>query len=66
MQEKISDLDIILEWSRTGDSLKAKTTEGTLLYSSVTGISSPLLSPRQVKWITEDYTRKKKNYVFGA
>jgi hypothetical protein len=66
MEEKISDLDIILEWSRTGKDLKAKTTKGELLYSSVTGIASPVLSERQVNWITEDYNRKKKNYVFAT
>ena len=62
--EKISDMDILLEWSRTGEHLKAATTEGTLLYNSVTKFVSPSLSARQVKWIEEDFKRKKKNYVF--
>lgn len=64
MAEKISDLDMILEWNRTGTDLKVRTVEGTLLFSSTTGFVSPLLSERQVKWVTEDYTRKKKNYIF--
>lgn len=61
----ISDLDILLSWSRMGDHLKAHTVEGTLVYSSATGFVSDLLSPQQVKWIQEDYNRKKKNYVFA-
>jgi len=65
MEEKISDLDMILEWSPTGANLKVRTVEGTLLFSSVVGFVSPLLSERQVKWVTEDYNRKKKNYVFA-
>ena len=64
MAEKISDIDMLLDWSRTGEHLKVVTTEGTLLYSTVTGFVSPLLSARQLKWIEEDYKRKKKNYVF--
>ena len=62
--EKVSDMDILLEWSRTGETLKATTTEGTLLYNSATKFVSPSLSTRQVKWIEEDFKRKKKNYVF--
>jgi len=65
MEEKISDLDVILDWGRTGQHLKARTTKGTLLYSSDTGFSSPLISERQFKWINEDYKRKRKNYVFS-
>lgn len=64
MAEQISDIDMLLVWSRTGTDLKVQTTEGTLLYNSVTGFVHTSLSPRQVKWITEDYERKKKNYVF--
>lgn len=64
MEEKISDIDMLLEWSRMGDHLKVVTTEGTLLYNTVTGFVHPSLTPRQVKWIEEDYKRKKKNYVF--
>ena len=64
MDEKISDLDILLHWGRTGEHLKVHTTEGTLLFSSVTGDFSPLLSDRQVKWILEDYNRKRKKFVF--
>lgn len=64
MEEKVSDLDIILHWGRTGEHLKAHTSEGTLLFSSVTGEFSPLLSDRQVKWILEDYNRKRKKFVF--
>ena len=64
MEETISDLDLKLEWSRTGDNLKV-THKGTVVYSSITGKASPLLSQRQVKWIYEHFTRKKKNYVFS-
>lgn len=65
MAKTVSDLDMILEWSRTGTDLKVRTVEGTLLFSSSVGFVSPLLSERQVKWVTEDYNRKKKNYVFA-
>jgi hypothetical protein len=65
LDEKISDLDILLQWTRMGDHLKASTTEGTLLYSSVTNFVSDLLSPRQAKWIKEDYEKKRKKYVFA-
>jgi hypothetical protein len=53
-----------LEWNRIGDHLKVVLANGTLLYQSSIGYASPLLSARQVKWIQEDYNRKKKNYVF--
>lgn len=62
--ETISDLDMRLEWNRIGDHLKVVLTNGTLLYQSSIGYASPQLSARQVKWIQEDYNRKKKNYVF--
>ena len=65
MAETVSDLDMILEWSRSKQDLKVHTVEGTLLYSSASGFVNPLLSERQVKWVTEDYNRKKKNYVFA-
>lgn len=65
MAKTVSDLDMILEWSRTGADLKVRTVEGTLLFSSATGFVSHLLSERQVKWVSEDYNRKKKNYVFA-
>jgi hypothetical protein len=65
MEETISDIDLKLDWGRTGQHLRvtAKWRDG-VLYSSVTGQTSPLLSERQVKWITEHFQQKKKNYVF--
>jgi len=63
MQESISDLDLKLEWSRTGEDLRV-TNKGKVLYSSVSGLVSPSLSPRQVRWITEDYERKRKQYAY--
>jgi len=65
MAETVSDLDMILEWSRTKQDLKVHTVEGTLLFSSAAGFVSPLLSDRQVKWVTEDCNRKRKKYVFS-
>ncbi len=70
MEERISDIDMHLEWGRTGETLKVYVKNGGLLsidvmvYNSITGFASPLLSPRQVKWITEDYEKKRKKYVF--
>jgi hypothetical protein len=64
MGERVSDIDILLIWNRTGEHLKAETTEGTLLFNTNTGFVSPLLSERQVKCIQQDFNRKKKNYVF--
>jgi len=63
MAEKISDLDLKLEWNRTGTELKVFY-GGWMIYSSATGYVSGDLSPRQVKWINEDYKRKRKNYKF--
>lgn len=65
MEEKLSDLMLELVWSRTKEHLKVRDHQGTLLFNSVTGIVSPLLSDRQVKWILEDYERKRMNYAFA-
>lgn len=71
MEETISDINLKLEWSRTGQDLKVWVPNGglmkvnVLLYNSVTGYVDPLLSARQVKWITEHYQQKRKNYVFA-
>ena len=63
MEETLSDLDLRLEWNRTGESLRV-THKGTVVYNSITGMLSGLLSDRQVKWILEDYNRKRKKFVF--
>lgn len=64
MEEEISDIDLRLDWGRTGQHLKVRHKD-RLLYSSVTGQASPALSVRQVKWITEHYEQKRKKYVFA-
>lgn len=70
MAKEINDLDLKLEWGRTGEHLKVYAVNGgllsidVLLFNSVTGFVSPYLTARQVKWITEDYERKRKKYVF--
>lgn len=63
--EKISDLDLELVWSRTKEHLKVYDRQGTLMFNSVTGFIHPLLSDRQVKWILEDYEAKRRIYVFA-
>ena len=71
MSKEISDLDLVLVWSRTKEHLKVYVNNGgllkidILLFNSVTGFVSPLLSDRQVKWIVEDYERKRRVYVFA-
>ena len=71
MSKEISDLDLVLVWSRTKEHLKVYVNTGgllkidILLLNSVTGFMSPLLSDRQVKWILEDYERKRRVYVFA-
>jgi len=69
MSKEISDLDLVLVWSRTKEHLKVYVNNGgllkigILLFNSVTGFVSPLLSDRQVQWILEDYERKRMIYV---
>lgn len=63
--ETISDLVLELVWSRTKEHLKVYGHQGTLLFNSVTGFIHPTLSDRQVKWILEDYERKRRIYVFA-
>jgi hypothetical protein len=69
MSKEISDLDLILVWSRTKEHLKVYVNNGgllkidILLFNSVTGFVHPLLSDRQVKWILEDYERKRMIYT---
>jgi hypothetical protein len=65
MAMHFSDIDMLLQWGRLGDHLRVVTVEGTLLYNTATGFVHPSLTERQVKWIEEDYKRKRKNYVFA-
>jgi len=62
--ETINDINLKLEWFDFGQHLRVKH-EGIVVYNSRVRIVSPLLSERQVKWITEHYQQKRKNYVFA-
>jgi hypothetical protein len=65
MPTEIPDIDLVLEWNRTKEHLKVSVPVGGLLFNSVTGFASPVLSERQVKWITEHYEQKRRKYVFA-
>jgi hypothetical protein len=64
MLTEIPDMSLILEWNRTKEHLKVSV-PNTPLYNSATGFVSPLLSARQVKWITEHHQQKRMKYVFA-
>ena len=59
----IDDMELRLEWFDFSQHLRV-IHEGVVLYNSRVRIVSPLLSDRQVKWITEHYEQKRKKYVF--
>ena len=63
MDNEINDIQLKLEWVSFGQHLKVSH-KNEVLYNSRTGIASPLLSARQVKWIIEHYQQKRKSYVF--
>jgi len=65
MSKELSDLDLELKWSRTKEHLKVYDRQANLLFNSVTGFIHPILSDRQVKWILEDFERKRAVYVFA-
>lgn len=64
MPIEIPDIELKLEWTRMKDHLRVLH-KGVLLYSSASGFASPVLSTRQVKWITEHYDLKRMKYVFA-
>jgi hypothetical protein len=59
----IDDMDLRLDWGSTNQYLKVYH-KNTLVYNSEISFFSPVLEPRQVKWITEHYEQKRKKYVF--
>ena len=65
MPTEIPDTDLELKWNRTNEHLKVYDRQATLLFNSNTGFVNPLLSDRQVKWITEHYEQKRRKYVFA-
>jgi hypothetical protein len=64
MSFEFADIDLSLKWNRTKDQLKVSVND-LVLFNSVTGLVSPQLSARQVKWITEHYEQKRMKYVFA-
>jgi hypothetical protein len=64
MFAEYSDIDFTLTWNRTKEHLKV-TINDLVFFNSATGFVSPLLSARQVKWITEHHEQKRMKYVFA-
>lgn len=63
MSEAVVDKDLELKWSFYHQDLKVLH-KGKIMFNSLTGFVSGVLSPQQVQWISLHYSKSRFNYIF--
>ena len=60
----IYDKDLRIEWKCLHEHMVVKAPNGMILYDTTRGFVSDILTPQQVRWLTDEYQKNKKHYQF--